>query len=455
MDSELRLPPQSVESEQSVIGALLLDNDAWDLIADILEAADFYTDIHRIIYLHVGSLIVNGSPADVITVSDSLTAAGKLEFIGGIAYLAGIAQNTPSAANVRKYASIVREKAVLRRLASVGTQVIQSAFEPKGQSAKVLLDSAESLIFEIAEHVSRNQAGGRDLSDFLPAVIDEIDDRYQKGESDLVTGVPTRFTEIDKMTSGLQKGDLIIVAGRPSMGKTAFAINIAENVAIEVRQPVIIFSMEMSGKKLSYRMLSSIGKVHGHALRTGQLDDEHWHGLTLATAKLSDATIHIDDTPGLTAMDIRTRTRRFARRYGGEIGLVVVDYIQMLSTQASAEGNRAYEVGEISRSLKNLARELNVPVIALSQLSRKVEERVNKRPMMSDLRESGSLEQDADVIMLLYRDEYYNPDSEFKGVAEINVAKQRDGATGVVSLAFRGEFSRFENLSPRNAEYDS
>lgn len=455
MDSELRLPPQSVESEQSVIGALLLDNDAWDLIADILEAADFYTDIHRIIYLHVGSLIVNGSPADVITVSDSLTAAGKLEFIGGIAYLAGIAQNTPSAANVRKYASIVREKAVLRQLASVGTQVIQSAFEPKGQSAKVLLDSAESLIFEIAEHVSRNQAGGRDLSDFLPAVIDEIDDRYQKGESDLVTGVPTRFTEIDKMTSGLQKGDLIIVAGRPSMGKTAFAINIAENVAIEVRQPVIIFSMEMSGKKLSYRMLSSIGKVHGHALRTGQLDDEHWHGLTLATAKLSDATIHIDDTPGLTAMDIRTRTRRFARRYGGEIGLVVVNYIQMLSTQASAEGNRAYEVGEISRSLKNLARELNVPVIALSQLSRKVEERVNKRPMMSDLRESGSLEQDADVIMLLYRDEYYNPDSEFKGVAEINVAKQRDGATGVVSLAFRGEFSRFENLSPRNAEYDS
>lgn len=451
MDNELRLPPQSVESEQSVIGALLLDNESWDLIADILEAADFYTDIHRTIYLHIGTLVVNGTPADVVTLSDSLAAAGKLEYVGGLAYLAGIAQNTPSAANVRRYASIVREKAVLRRLASVGTQIVQSAFQPNGQDSKVLLDAAESKIFEIAEHVSRNQAGGRDLSEFLPAVIDEIDERYQNGEPDLVTGVATGFTDIDKMTSGLQKGDLIIVAGRPSMGKTAFAINIAENVAVESRKPVIIFSMEMSGKKLSYRMLSSIGKVHGHALRTGQLNDEHWHGLTLATAKLSDAQMHIDDTPGLTAMDIRTRTRRFARRHRGEIGLVVVDYIQLLSTQSSAEGNRAYEVGEISRSLKNLARELGVPVVALSQLSRKVEERNNKRPMMSDLRESGSLEQDADVIMLLYRDEYYNPDSEFVGVAEVNIAKQRDGATGVVGLAFRGEYSRFENLAPRNA----
>lgn len=448
MQDTFRLPPQSIEAEQSVLGGLLLDNAAWDKIADIVQADDFYRADHRLVFNSIYRLIEHGNPADVVTVAETLEASDNLEEVGGLSYLATMAQNTPSAANIKRYAEIVREKSVLRQLGMVSAEISESVFNTAGKDAAELLDEAEAKIFKIAESSARGQQGGKEMPELLKEVISEIDERYQSDDPNGITGIATGFKDFDKKTRGLQPGDLIIVAGRPSMGKTAFSINIAENIAIDSELPVVIFSMEMSGKQLTYRMLSSVGKLDGTNVMTGKLEDDDWQKLTYATGKLSDAQIHIDDTNGLTALEMRARARRYARKSGKKLGLIVVDYIQLMSSQSkNGDQNRAGELGEISRGLKNLAKELQVPVIALSQLSRKVEERTNKRPMMSDLRESGALEQDADLIVFLYRDEYYNPDSEDKGMAEAIIGKQRNGPTGMVPLTFMGNYTKFADAS--------
>ncbi|MDH0341991.1 replicative DNA helicase [Chromobacterium haemolyticum] len=448
MQDSFRLPPQSIEAEQSVLGGLLLENDAWDTIADIVRAEDFYLSDHRLIFKSICRLIELSHPADVVTVSEALTSSGDIDEVGGLAYLATMAQNTPSAANIKRYAQIVREKSILRQLGLVATEISDSVFSPNGRDAAEMLDIAEAKIFAIAEGSARNQQGGKDMPELLKAVVEEIDERYQSDDPNGITGIATGFKDFNKMTRGLQPGDLIIVAGRPSMGKTSFAINIAEHVGVEEKLPVVVFSMEMPAKQLTYRMLSSIGRIDSTRLMTGQLEDDDWNKLTNATVRLSDAPIRIDDSSALTALEVRARARRFKRQSGGKLGLIVVDYIQLMASHNShGDQNRAGEVGEISRGLKNLAKELEVPVIALSQLSRKVEERSNKRPMMSDLRESGALEQDADVIVFLYRDEYYNADSEYKGLAEAIIGKHRSGPTGKVPLAFIGNHSRFADTT--------
>lgn len=448
MQDTFRLPPQSNEAEQSVLGGLLLDNAAWDRIADIVHADDFYRADHRLVFSRICHLIEHGHPADVVTVAEALEGTNDLDEAGGLSYLATMAQNTPSAANIKRYAEIVREKSILRQLGMTSVEISESVFNPSGKTAAELLDEAEAKIFKIAENSAKGQQGGKEMPELLKEVIGEIDERYQSDDPNGITGTATGFKDFDKMTRGLQPGDLIIVAGRPSMGKTAFAINIAENIAIDEQLPVMVFSMEMPGKQLTYRMLSSVGKLDGTRVMTGQLEDEDWEKLTYATGRLSDAQIHIDDTNGLSALEMRARARRYARKSGGKLGLIVIDYIQLMSANSqNNDQNRAGELGEISRGLKNLAKELQVPVIALSQLSRKVEERANKRPMMSDLRESGALEQDADLIVMLYRDEYYNPDSQDKGMAEAIIGKQRNGPTGMVPLTFMGNYTKFADAS--------
>jgi replicative DNA helicase len=441
----IKLPPHSVEAEQSVLGGLLLDNSAWDKIADLVAESDFYRHDHRLIYRHISKLIEHTRPADVITVSESLESSAELQNVGGLAYLGALAQNTPSAANIRRYAEIVRERAVLRKLAEVGSEIAESALNPMGREAAELLDGAEAKVFEIAEAGARGGQGFVDIKPLLTQVVERIDELFQRENPNDVTGIPTCFTDLDSKTSGLQPGDLIIVAGRPSMGKTAFSINIAENVAIETGMPVAIFSMEMSGAQLVMRMVGSVGRLDQHKIRTGRLQDDDWQKLTYAVGKLNDAPIHIDETPALTALDVRARARRLHRQYG-KLGLIVIDYLQLMSGKGAGE-NRATEISEISRSLKALAKELDVPVIALSQLNRSLEQRPNKRPVMSDLRESGAIEQDADVILFIYRDEVYNPDTQDKGIAEIIIGKQRNGPIGMVKMTFLGEYTRFENYA--------
>lgn len=442
----IRTPPHSVDAEQSVLGGLLISNSAWDRIADVLTEADFYRDDHRVIFRHVARLVETGRPADAVTVAESLDNVNQLIYIGGLTYLASLAQNVPSAANIKRYAEIVRERSIMRQLAAVGEEISDGAYNPKGREAAQLLDEAEGKVFEIAEQSARGKQGFLAMPDLLKEVVTRIDELYSRDNASDVTGIPTGFTDLDSRTSGLQGGDLIIVAGRPSMGKTAFSVNIAENVAIDAGLPVAIFSMEMGGAQLAMRMIGSVGRLDQHKIKTGKLEDEDWQKLTYAAGKLSEAQIFIDESPGLTALEIRARSRRLARQYGGQLGLIVIDYLQLMSG-SGRDQNRATELGEISRSLKGLARELKVPIIALSQLSRSVEQRPNKRPMMSDLRESGAIEQDADLIMFLYRDEYYNPDSPDKGLAEIIVSKHRNGPTGVVKLTFLGHYSRFENAA--------
>ncbi|XZG71290.1 replicative DNA helicase [Chitinibacteraceae bacterium HSL-7] len=444
--AQIKLPPHSLEAEQSVLGGLLLENSAFDKVADLLMAGDFYRDDHGKIFEHIARLIEHNKPADVITVAESLDNANELIAVGGLSYLGSIAANTPSAANIRRYAEIVRERAVMRQLATVGTEIADSAYNPNGRDAADLLDEAESRVFQIAEQQQKGKQGFIAMPPILKEIVERIDYLYQRDNPSEVTGVASGFIDLDKMTSGLQAGDLIIVAGRPSMGKTAFSVNIAEHVGCELKLPVAIFSMEMGAAQLGMRMVGSVGRIDMHKLKTGQLEDEDWMKLTHAVNKLSEAPIFIEETGALTALDLRTRARRLARQCGGQLGLIVIDYIQLMSGRAGGKDqNRAAEVSEISRSLKSLAKELKVPIIALSQLSRQVEQRTDKRPMMSDLRESGAIEQDADLIMFMYRDEYYNPDSNFKGMAECILGKHRNGPVGKVPLVFKGMFSRFEN----------
>ncbi|MCX8145320.1 MAG: replicative DNA helicase [Azovibrio sp.] len=443
--AQLRVPPHSIEAEQAVLGGLLLDNLAWDRIGDMIADTDFYRDEHRRIYRRIRSLLEKGKPADVVTVAEALDAAGESEHTGGLAYLGELASNTPSAAHIRRYAEIVRERAILRQLVAAADEIAGNALNPMGRDAKTLLDEAEAKVFEIAEKGARASEGFVHINPLLTQVVERIQELHDRDDPSDVTGVPTGFIDLDQKTSGLQPGDLIIVAGRPSMGKTAFALNIAENVALHAGLPVGVFSMEMGGAQLATRMMASIGRLDSSRVRTGKLTDEEWSKLSFALGQLHEAPIYIDETGGLNPVDLRARARRLHRQCG-KLGLIVIDYIQLMSSARQNE-NRATEVSEISRSIKSLAKELQVPIIALSQLSRKVEERTDKRPMMSDLRESGAIEQDADVIMMLYRDEYYRPDSQDKGIAEVIIGKQRNGPTGTVRLAFLGQYTRFESLA--------
>ncbi|VBB10226.1 replicative DNA helicase [Burkholderia stabilis] len=447
----LKVPPHSVEAEQSVLGGLLLDNAAWDRIADFLSQGDFYRYDHRIIYEHIGRLIASTRPADVVTVYEALTTSGKADDVGGLAYLNALAQNTPSAANIRRYAEIVRDRAVLRRLVSVADEISADAFNPQGKEVRQLLDEAESKVFSIAEDGARGNQGFLEIGPLLTQVVERIDTLYHTANPSDVTGTPTGFVDLDRMTSGMHGGELIIVAGRPSMGKTAFSMNIGEYVAVEYGLPVAVFSMEMPGTQLVMRMLGSIGRLDQHRMRTGRLTNEDWPKLTHAVQKMSEAQLFIDETGGLNPMELRSRARRLARQCG-KLGLIIVDYLQLMSGSSQGE-NRATEISEISRSLKSLAKELDVPVIALSQLNRGLEQRPNKRPVMSDLRESGAIEQDADVILFIYRDEVYNPDSPDKGTAEIIIGKQRNGPIGPVRLTFLGQYTKFDNFAGAQTFY--
>jgi len=452
----LKLPPHSVEAEQSLLGALLIDNQAFDRVADIVAADDFYRDDHRRIWRHIARLVEASRPADVVTVAESIEASEDKDKTGGTAYLAALAQNTPSALNVRRYAELVRERSVQRRLAQVATEIAETALSPTGKDVDQLLDEAESKIFQIAESGARKDQGLIGISPVLAKVFERIDHLHSQENPSDITGVPSGFVDLDRLTAGLQPGDLVIVAGRPSMGKTSFALNIAEHVALHpsVSLPVAIFSMEMSASQLAMRMLSSMAKVDQTRLRTGRLTDEEWSRLTDEIARLNEARIHVDETAALNALELRARARRMKREYG-KLGLVVVDYLQLMSASAHGE-NRATEISEISRSLKALAKELDVPVIALSQLSRAVEQRNDRRPLMSDLRESGAIEQDADVILFIYREEVYAPDKEeAKGRAEAIIGKQRNGPIGTVHLTFLGRYTRFANSTEGGAPWQS
>ncbi len=444
---QIKLPPHSVEAEQSVLGGLMLESAALDRISDLLTEEDFYRREHRLIYRQIVRMSEQAKPVDVITVAEALENSNELEKAGGLAYLGSLVQNVPSAANVRRYGEIVRERSIMRKLVEVGTDIAGSAYNPSGRDAAQLLDEAEGKVFEIAESGAKGKQGFISMPPLLTQVVERIETLYGREDSSDVTGTPTGFADLDRMTSGLQAGDLVIVAGRPSMGKTAFSINIAENVALDSSLPVAIFSMEMGAAQLVMRMLGSVGKLNQQDLRSGRLGDDDWGRLTHALGKLNDAPIFIDETPGLSSLDLRARARRLHRQHG-KLGLIVVDYLQLMSSNVGkASENRATEISEISRGLKSLAKELHCPVIALSQLNRSLEQRPNKRPVMSDLRESGAIEQDADLILFIYRDEVYNKESPDKGKAEIIIGKQRNGPIGTVPLAFRGEYTRFDNLA--------
>ena len=447
----LRVPPHSIEAEQSVLGGLLLDNAAYERLTDLLGESDFYRHDHRLIWQHIARLIGLSRPADVITVNESLASAGKSEEVGGLAYLNALAHNTPSAANIRRYAEIVRERSMLRKLVAVADDIAATALNPQGKEARQLLDEAESRVFKIAQEGARSSQGFQEIQPLLAQVVERIDELYHREGDNDVTGIPTGFVDLDRMTSGLQAGDLVIVAGRPSMGKTSFSMNIAEHVAINQGLPVAVFSMEMGAVQLAMRMLGSVGMLDQHRMRTGKLQTDDWPRVTHAVQRMQGAQVYIDETPGLSAVDLRARARRLARQCG-QLGMIVIDYIQLMSSNGSGE-NRATEISEISRSLKSLAKELDCPVVTLSQLNRSLEQRPNKRPVMSDLRESGAIEQDADVILFIYRDEVYNPDSPDKGTAEIIIGKQRNGPIGTVRLTFQGESTKFLNFTGAGGSY--
>jgi replicative DNA helicase len=438
--AESRLPPQSVEAEQSVIGGLLLDNSRWDQIADTLTAEDFYRKEHRLVFSAIAALANDSSPADVVTVSEFLEKQHQLNDVGGLAYLSSLANNTPSAANIVAYANIVRERSIMRQLANAASRIADNVYAPEGRRAGDLLDKAEQIILEISEQGASRRGGFQPLKSLLVKAVDRIDTMFHSDSA--LTGIASGFRDLDEMTSGLQASDLIILAGRPSMGKTSLALNVAENAAVGERKHVALFSMEMPGEQLAMRLLASLGRINGHKVRTGRLDEDDWPRLMSAMTMLSEAPIFIDDTPGLSPTELRSRARRLKREHG--LDLVVVDYLQLMQAQEAGE-NRATEISAITRSLKNLAKELDVPVIAMSQLNRSLEQRPDKRPVMSDLRESGAIEQDADVILFIYRDEVYNEDSPDKGTAEIIIGKQRNGPTGKVRLTFLGEYTKFEN----------
>jgi replicative DNA helicase len=441
----LRTPPHSIEAESSVLGGLLLDNGAWDRVGDLLIDGDFYRYEHRLIYAAVGGLINATKPADVITVYEQLQGIGKAEEIGGLAYLNSLAQYVPSASNIRRYAEIVRERSILRKLVSASDEIATAAFNTQGKAVDKILDEAEQKIFNIGEEGSRMKQGFQAMDSLVVQLLDRVQEMADNPND--ITGVPTGFYDLDRLTSGFQAGDLIVLAARPSMGKTALAINVAEHVALHEGLPVAVFSMEMGASQLAVRIVGSIGRIDQMHLRTGKLTDDEWPRLTEAIEKLRNVSLHIDETPGLTVSELRANARRLARQCGGKLGLIVVDYLQLMSVSGTmSDENRATAVGEISRGLKMLAKELKCPVVALSQLSRGVESRTDKRPMMSDLRESGAIEQDADVVIFIFRDDYYNKDSKEPGVAEIIISKQRNGPTGTVKLAFVKPLTKFESL---------
>jgi replicative DNA helicase len=442
----LKLPPHSVEAEQSLLGGLLIDNESSDKVADVITSKDFYRHDHSIIYQHIIKVIDSNQPADIVTVAESLEKNDELTSIGGLSYLGLLAENTPAASNIRGYAQIVRERSIMRNLVQVGSDIAESAYSPQGRDAQELLDESEAKIFQIADDGMRAAIGFENIQHLLPKVIKGVEKRMEnKGN---ISGVATGYTDLDNLTSGLQPGELIVLAGRPSMGKTALALNIAENVAIDQKLPVAIFSMEMSSEQLTTRLIGSVGKVDAKKLRSGQdLDDDDWEKLTDSLGQLNDAPIFIDQGGALNSYELRARARRLQRQEG-QLGLIVIDYIQLMSAAGGKQSeNRATEVSEISRSLKSLAKELNVAIVALSQLNRSLESRPDKRPMMSDLRESGAIEQDADVILFIYRDDQYNEDSPDKGLAEIIISKQRNGPTGKIKLTFLGQYTRFENYA--------
>ena len=439
--SILRLPPQAQEAEQSVLGGLLLDSRRWDEIAETVNAEDFYARPHRKIFSAIQALHEAGEAVDVVTTSEWLANNGSLEKAGGLSYLGELANNTPGTANVMAYARIVRERSVLRRLIDAASQISEKAYSPDGLDIGALIDYAEKLVFDISESDRRQALGFQPLQGLLTQAVDRIEELYESDES--ITGVPTGFKDLDELTAGLQRADLVVIAGRPSMGKTSLAMNIAENAAVGSKLPVAVFSMEMPGQQLAMRMLASLGRINAHRVRTGRLSQEDWPRLTSAVGLLDEAPVFIDDTPALTPLELRSRVRRLTRDKG-QLGLIVVDYLQLMQTGDNSE-NRAVEVANITRALKVLAKESMVPVVVLSQLNRGLEQRPNKRPIMSDLRESGAIEQDADVIVFIYRDEVYNEDSSDKGTAELIVAKQRNGPIGTVRLTFLGEYTRFEN----------
>ncbi len=438
----LKIPPHSIEAEQSVLGGLLLDNKAWDNVADQVVDSDFYRPEHRSIFRAITSLAARNTPFDVLTVAESLKHLNALEEAGGELYLFELAKNTPSTANIAAYANIVRERSVLRQLIGTAGEIAEAAFNPDGRSSNELLDDAERKVFEIAEQGAKRQEPQK-MSQLLAIATERMDTLYHSTES--ITGLATGFADLDEMTSGLQAGDLVIIAGRPSMGKTAFAMNIVENVVMKYAKPTLVFSMEMPGEQLAMRLISSWGRLDQHKVRTGKLEKTDWHRVAAAVGALSSVSLYVDDSPALNPGELRARARRLMREHG-QLGLIVVDYLQLMQVPGFKE-NRTLEISEISRSLKVLARELSVPLIALSQLNRGLEQRSNRRPMMSDLRESGAIEQDADLIAFIYRDEVYDPNSPDKGVAEIIIGKQRNGPIGTVKLAFLGQFTRFENLA--------
>ena len=438
---ELRIPPHNIHAEQSLLGGLMLDNSTWDRIADMVTERDLYRREHRLIFRAIAKLAAEDQPFDLVTLAETLERTEQLEGAGGLPYLGTIANETPSAANIKAYAKIVRQTSVLRQMIAAGTDIADSGYNPMGRDAAELLDAAERRVFEIAEQEARGGGGFQPIKTLLGRAVERIDALYQRDEP--ITGLATGFTDFDMMTSGLQPADLIIVAGRPSMGKTSFAMNMAEHVAIQSKRPVAVFSMEMPGDSLAMRMMSSLGRIDQHRVRTGRLEDDEWPRLTSAVNILAGASMFIDDTPALSPTEVRARARRL-KRDQEDLGLIVLDYIQLMQAPGVGE-NRATEISAISRSLKALAKELDVPVIALSQLNRSLEQRPNKRPVMSDLRESGAIEQDADLIVFIYRDEVYHEDTKDKGVAEIIIAKQRNGPIGTTRLTFLGKYTKFEN----------
>ncbi len=440
----LRIPPYSMEAEQSVLGGLMLENTAWDEIVDRVGAEDFYRADHRLVFSAIRTLVERGSPCDVVTLGEWLLQNGQLEEVGGMAALAVLARDTPTAANIGAYADIVRERSILRQLIQVGTAIANSGYNTQGRDSRELLDEAEKNVFAIAEQGMRADQGFMPIRRLLTKAVDRIDTLFQRDNP--ITGLATGWNDFDEMTAGLQPGDLIIIAGRPSMGKTTFAMNMVENAAIKSAHPVAVFSMEMPGEQLIMRMMSSLGRIDQHRIRTGKLGDDDWPRLTSAVSLLAEAQLFIDDSAALSPGEVRARARRLQRAHG-QLGLVIVDYLQLMRVPGNAE-NRATEVAEISRGLKALAKELNVPLVALSQLNRSLEQRGDKRPIMSDLRESGSLEQDADLICFIYRDEVYNSESPDKGIAEIIIGKQRNGPIGTVRLTFLGNYTRFESFAP-------
>ena len=441
----LKLPPHSIEAEAAVLGSLMLDNKAWEKVGDMINSSDFYKAEHKFIFQAILRLLEQNKPADVVTVFESLKSVDTDTNFGGIEYLNSLAQASPSVLNIKGYAEIIRDQSILRRLVSVSEEISSLALNSNRRETRMILDEAEAKIFKISEDRARGNSGLKDFDQLLTHVTKKINELYENPNPSDVTGIPSGFLDLDQKTAGMHPGDLVIIAGRPSMGKTSLAINIAEYVAIDHGLPVAVFSMEMAAEQLVIRMLCSQGKIDAQKVRTGKLSQDDWDRLMSANANMKNASIHIDESAGINPLEIRSRARRLKRLTGG-LGLVIVDYLQLMSASGDGE-NRTTEISEITRSLKGLAKELECPVIALSQLNRTVEQRTDKRPVMSDLRGSGSIEQDADVILFIYRDEVYRPETPDKGVAEIIISKQRNGPTGTIRLTFLGQYTRFENYS--------